>query len=137
MSSRRLKDIIARRLANTSWRRVEGVLKTSWRMSWIRLENVLKTSCKTSWRCFEDVLGRRFANTSWCRLEDVLKTSWKMKSVTLKTSWRRFGKQEMFGGLLAFCLFYFQILLTWIGSIVVPLKVPSNSPDFQKLKKEA
>ena len=33
------------------------------------------------------------------RLEDVFKKSWKMKSVTLKTSSRRLGKQEMFAGM--------------------------------------
>ena len=72
-SWRRLEDIIARRLANSSWRRLEDVLKTSWRRLAGRLENVL---------------GRRIANTSWRRLEDIFKTFWKTKSVTLKTSWK-------------------------------------------------
>ena len=69
MSGRRLQNVLTRRL--------EDVLKTSWRL----LENVLKTSS----RCFEDVFTRRLQNvfktfwrrldkTSWIRLEDVLKT---------------------------------------------------------------
>ena len=70
---RRLEDIIARRLANTSWRRLEDVLKTSWRCLARRLE---------------DILGRCIADTSWRRLEDVFKRSWKTKNVTLKTSWK-------------------------------------------------
>ena len=51
---RRLGDIIARRLANTSWRHLEAwshncktsykhVLKTSWKTFWRRFGNVLKT----------------------------------------------------------------------------------------------
>ena len=87
-SWRRLEDIIARRLPNTSWRRLgrglEDVLKTSWR----RLEDVLQDVLKMYWRCLKDVLGRHIANTSWRRLEDVFKRSWKTKSVTLKTSWK-------------------------------------------------
>ena len=88
---RRLEDIIARRLANTSWKRLEGVFQTSWKTSWKRLEDVLKTS----WRHLEKILGRHIANTSWRRLEDILgrriantswKRSWKTKSFSLKTS---------------------------------------------------
>ena len=68
-------------LVKTYWRRLQcniffifqDVLKTSWR----RLENVLKTSWKTSWR--------RFRKT-YCKY--VFKTSWKTKNVTLKTSWK-------------------------------------------------
>ena len=66
------------------WRRTEDVLKTSWRHN-------CKTSCKhvlkTSWRGFRK---------TYCKY--VFKTSWKTKSVTLKTSSRRLGKQEMFAG---------------------------------------
>ena len=80
---RRLEDIIARRLANTSWKRLEDVLMTSWKTSWRRLESVLKTSL----RRLEDVLGKRIANRSWRR--KIAKTSWKTKSVTLQTSLRR------------------------------------------------
>ena len=81
---RRPEDIIARRLANTSWKRLEDVLQTSWKTSCKRLEDVLKTS----WRHHEGILGRRIANTSWRRLQDVFKRSWKTKSFTLKTSSR-------------------------------------------------
>ena len=58
-SWRRLEGIIARRLTNTSWRRLEDVFKTSW---------------------------RRFRKT-YCKY--ILKTSWKTNSVMLKTSSRR------------------------------------------------
>ena len=62
MSLKHLEDILARRLQN--------VLKMSWRRFCRRLEDVLKTSWKlfgkTSWRSLENVLARR--------LEDVLKT---------------------------------------------------------------
>ena len=60
---RRLEDITARRLANTSLRRLEDVLEDVLKTSWKCLEDVLKTS----WKTFqEDVLQ--------IRLEDVLKT---------------------------------------------------------------
>ena len=81
-SSRRLQDIIARRL-------LEDVLQTP-------LEDVLKKS----WRRLEDVLQRQ--------LEDIFKTSWRHYWKTyckhktkicyfedvFKTSWRSLGKQE-------------------------------------------
>ena len=50
---RRLEDIIPRRLANASWRRVEDVLKTSWRYFRKTKSVTLKTSqnvLKTSWK---------------------------------------------------------------------------------------
>ena len=91
-------------LVKTYWRRLEDVLKTSWRrlqcniFCLIRcLENLLKTSCeeilKTYWRRLEDVFGRRIANTSWRCLEDVLEDEKLLR-------WRRLGKQEMFAGIL-------------------------------------
>ena len=52
-SSGRLQNVF-----KTSSKRLEGVLKMSWRRF-----------CKMSWR--------RLGKTSWTRLEDVLKTSWK------------------------------------------------------------
>ena len=60
----------------SSWRHLEDVWKTSWRR---RLAN-------TSWRRLEDVFRRRIANTSWRRLEDVLKTSWKTRNVCWETA---------------------------------------------------
>ena len=82
-SWRRLEDVFSvtffclpRRLENvlkTSWRHnCKTSCKHVWKTSWRRLEDVLKTPWKTSWRRLEDVLGRRIANTSWRRLEDVL-----------------------------------------------------------------
>ena len=54
------------------WRRVEDVLKTSWRcLQW-------------TFFCFP----RRPANTSWRHLEDVLKTSWRR---LVKKFWKRPG----------------------------------------------
>ena len=97
-SWRRLEDVFSvtffclpRRLENvlkTSWRHnCKTSCKHVWKTSWRRLEDVLKTPWKTSWRRLEDVLGRRIANTSWRRLgrRKVLR-------------WRRLGKQEMFAG---------------------------------------
>ena len=69
---RRLEDIIARRLANTSWRRLgrrlEDVLKTSWRRLGRHLEDVLKTS----WRRFRKTYCKCVLKTSSRGLEDVL-----------------------------------------------------------------
>ena len=75
-SSRYLQDVL-----KTSSKRLEGVLKMSWRSfcktSSRRLEDVLKTS----WKRLEDVL-----KMFWRRLEDVLKT---FLQDVLKTSWKR------------------------------------------------
>ena len=57
---RRLEDIIARRLANTSWRRLEDVLKTSWR-------HFRKTYCKYAYKMSSRGLGRRKVSR-WRRL---------------------------------------------------------------------
>ena len=81
------------------WRRTEHIFSVAFICLTRRLHNVLKASlwrnCKTSSRrCLEEVL-----KTS-CKY--VLKTSWRRhgrcKTVTLKTSSRRCGKQEMFAG---------------------------------------
>ena len=45
--------------------------------------DVLKTSSRSFWKTF-------------CK--HVLRASWRQKTVTLKTSWRRLGKQEMSAG---------------------------------------
>ena len=70
----------------TSWRRIQEVLKKSWRsladVFARHLEDVLarhlEDILKTSWRCLEDVFARR--------LEGVLKTTWRRLG---KTSWIR------------------------------------------------
>ena len=73
-----------RYLCKTSWRRLEDVSKTIFEMSWRRFDGVLKTSwqnfLKISWSRFED-----FFKTSWRCLEDVLRTSWKRLEHVLKT----------------------------------------------------
>ena len=56
-----------RRLANTFWRPLEDVLKTSCKTSWRSLERRKIITLKTSWRRLEDM--------SWRRLEDVFKTN--------------------------------------------------------------
>ena len=87
MSSKRLEDVLkiswrsfSRRLKDVLARRLEDVLKTSSK----RLEDVLKTS----WRRLEEVL-----KTSWRLLEDVLKTSWRRLEDVLKT----YGQDEYIG----------------------------------------
>ena len=65
----RLEDVL-----KTSLKRLEDVLKMSWRHFSRRFEDVPKTS----WRCLEDVL-----ETSSNHLEDIL--TWRLKEV-LKTS---------------------------------------------------
>ena len=68
------KNILTRRyVLKRSWRHL---CKTSWRRLQRRLQNVLKTS----WRCLEDIL-----KTSWKRLEDALKM---FLQDVLKTSWK-------------------------------------------------
>ena len=91
---RRLEDITARRLANTSLRRLEDVLEDVLKTSWKCLEDVLKTS----WKTFqEDVLQ--------IRLEDVLKTSWRrlgrrkvLPEDVFKTSSRRLENKKCLVG---------------------------------------
>ena len=64
---RRLEDIIARRLANTSWR------------------HNCKTPCKhvlkTSWRRFRKTYCQCVLKDEKCYAEDVFKTSWKARNV--------------------------------------------------------
>ena len=71
MPWKRLEDILVRR--------VEDILKTSWR-----------PFCKASWKRLEDVL-KTYGQDEYIRLEDVF---WSRKSkanifVLIKTSWRR------------------------------------------------
>ena len=70
-----------------SWKRPEGILKTSWR----RLQNILKTC----WRCLNYVFVRcleNILNTSWRLLRQ---TSWRYLQNVLKTSWRRTAETNM------------------------------------------
>ena len=76
--SKRLDDVLQRRL--------EDVLKTSWR----HIEDILQDVLKTYWRCLgrrkivtlntssrllEDMSWRRLEDMSWRRLQDVLGTN--------------------------------------------------------------
>ena len=93
MSSTRLQHVFSVAILRLP-RRLEDVLKTSWR----RLEEVLKTSWKTK-NCYaEDVLKtswRHVLKTSW---RHVLKMSWRH---VLKSSWRHYGdKQNTYWGYL-------------------------------------
>ena len=62
----------------TSWKRLEDIFER-------RLEDVLKMS----WRCFEEIL-RRLAKTSWRRLEDLWsrRRPRRLNQDELKTSWK-------------------------------------------------
>ena len=94
---------------HSSWpRRTEDIFSVIFFCLPISLEDVLKTSsrhnCKTSWNCLEeDVLQTHLEDILGRRLEDIFgrciaNTSWRLKIVTLKTSWRRLGKQKMLAG---------------------------------------
>ena len=95
-SWKRLEDIFGRRLEDvlkTSWKRLENVLKTFWR----GLENVLKTS----WGFLEDDFARHLEDilkTSWRRLENVLKTYYQDEYTGLDQDvfWRRMSKANIF-----------------------------------------
>ena len=93
MSLKRLKGIFARRIQNvlkTSWRHFcRPSLKTSWRCLEAVFKDVLQNVLKTPWRCLEDVFVRR--------LKDVLKTHGQDQYIgldqdDLKTSSRRLLK---------------------------------------------
>ena len=96
---RRLEDVSARRLEDVlkkSWRHLENALKTFSRC----LEDVfakgLEDVLKTSWRRLEEVWTRRIY-WSWARrLEDVLWRRMINKNifVFIKTSWRRLLKMK-------------------------------------------
>ena len=63
----------SQKCVNTSWKRLQDVLKTSLqdvlKTSWIYLEDVLQDVLKTSSRLFKEVLARRFENILATRLE--------------------------------------------------------------------
>ena len=92
-------------VGSTNIRVGEDVLKLAKNFRLLRrLQDVSswKHLTKTSWRC----LGRRLANMTWRR-----HGRWEI--VTLKTSSRHLGKQEMFAG-KSFLLFTFQPkLMEW------------------------
>ena len=78
MSWRRLQHVFSvtifrlpRRLAKTSWRVLENVLKTSCKTSWRRLGRRKIVTLKASWRRLEDMPWRRLEDISWRRLEDM------------------------------------------------------------------
>ena len=133
----------SRRICETSWRRFEDVLKTSWqdvlkmswrrfcKTSWRRLENVLKTSwrriaktnilvlTKTSWRRLEDVFWRRMINKN---IFVFIKTSWRrLEDVFWRrrrnTSLRRLQDECLLGYLLdfesIFCKIYTKVGITF------------------------
>ena len=111
-----------------SWRclgrRLEDVLKTSWR----RFRKMYcKHVSKTSSRHLAEVFVRRLTNTSWRRLEEVFKTSWKTKKFyaedVFKMSWRRLGEQEMFTWILPrrVCIKY--LFCCWIKLIILFLLI--------------
>ena len=82
--SERLEDVL-----KMSWRRFEKGLEDVLKTPWIFLERHLEDVLKASWRRLQNVLKlswRLFCKTSWGRLENILKTTWQE---VLKTSWRR------------------------------------------------
>ena len=99
---RRLQDMSWRRLQHVFSvtifclpRRLEDVLKTSWKTKNCYAEDVLKT-------CLEEVLRTCLEDFLKTCLEDVLKTSWRHILKTswrhvLKTSSRRLGDKKKWG----------------------------------------
>ena len=99
-SWRRLEVVLTQTfwLDDTTWRRLEDPLKTSWRcfedIFARSFEDVLKTSwtcfCKAFWRCLEDVWLRQIYS-SWSRsIEQVLKTSSdNVRPARIYSSWSR------------------------------------------------
>ena len=93
-SWRCLQDVFARRLEDvlkTSWRRLENVLKTSWRGIEDVFARRLEVVLKTSWRRMEKTNILVLTKTSWTRLEHVIWRRMINKNifVFIKTSWRR------------------------------------------------
>ena len=96
-SSRCLQDMSWRRLQyvfSETIFRFQDVLEDEKLLRWRRLEDVLKTSwrhvLKTSWRHVLKMSWRHVLKTSW---RHVLKTSWRH---ILKTSSRRLGGKQNF-----------------------------------------
>ena len=118
-SWRRLEDVFSvtffclpRRLEHvlkTSWRHnckksCKHVLKTSWRRFARHLEDVLRMSWrrfrKTYWKCVFKTSSRRLVRRKvlrWRRLEDVLKTSWKTRNVWWEIT--SYPSQSLRGGI--------------------------------------
>ena len=98
-------------------------LKTFWRRLGRRLEDVLR-------RRFEDVLKKPWRRLWKRSCKQVLKTSWRRlgrwKIITLKTSSRRLGKQEMFAGI-------YLLLQKYIFNRNVPFKKIYLYENFTKL----
>ena len=104
MSLKRLKGIFARRIQNvlkTSWRHFcRASLKTSWRCLEAVFKDVLQNVLKTTWRRLQDAFWRRMTRanifvlikTSWRCLQDVF---WRRRQ---KTSSRRLHQDECLQG---------------------------------------
>ena len=87
-----LQDVL-----NAPSKRLEDVLKMSWRHFSRRLDDVFKTSWQDVLRRLEDVWPRRIYWSWTRRLEDVF---WRRKArasifVSIKTSWRRILETKM------------------------------------------
>ena len=78
-------------LVKTYWRRLEDVFSVIFFYLPRRLEDVLKTY----WRHFRKTYCKYVLKTC---LQEVLEDEKCYAIDVLKTSWRRLGKQEMFGG---------------------------------------
>ena len=98
----RLENVLKTSLQDvlkTSWRWLEDVFQDVLKMFWRRLQNVLKMSwrrfCKKSWRRLENVL-KTYGQNGYIGLDqDVLKTS--SEDVKLRrtySSWRRLLKTK-------------------------------------------
>ena len=83
---RRLEDIIARCLANTSWRRLEA-----WRHN---CKTSYKHVLKTSWRRFRKTYCKYVLKNSWRHLQEVLEDEKCYAEDVFKTSWRRLKNKK-------------------------------------------
>ena len=129
-SRRHLENVLKRTvyLDNTSWKRLEDIFGR-------RLEDVLRTS----WRRFEEVL-----KTSWRRLEDflkmilqdILKTFWRRLEDVLKTSWRRITKMNILGLIKTSSedVWVKQIYSSWSRRLEDILKMSSEEEDERRLQ---
>ena len=87
-------------------KRLQDVLKMSWRRFLIRLEDVFKTSwrrlCETSWKRLEDVRPRRIYWSWPRRFEDVRLrqtcSSWSRRLLKTKDVFKRSSSRRMFAG---------------------------------------
>ena len=103
-------SVLIGRILPMSWRRLQQVFSVTFFRLPRRLEDVLKTSWRrlanTSWRH----LPRRLQDVFKTNLQDVFKKSWKTKNCyagdALKTSSRRLEDQQMFAGYILCCCYY-------------------------------